>query len=701
MKYNLNAGHAVMSDLWQRLKQRKLVQWVLAYAAGAWAMLQVLDLASGSYHWPDLVMHVAFGVLALGLVIIVLLAWYHGERGVQRVTGVELLLLAGVFAIGGFLIWHYAGSRSAPTRAAPTPAPAVAASAVVPKPAHATSIPAKSIAVLPFENLSTDKANQYFADGIQDLILTKLADIGELKVIARTSTAKYASHPEDLKTIGRELGVATILEGSVQKVGDQVLVNVQLIRAADRSHLWAQSYTRKLKDVFGVEGEVAGKIASALNAKLSPAETAHLASSLSHDSAANDLFFKAEYQGQQAQITFSTSHMKAAISLYRQAIAQAPDFALAYARLSYTESTLAWFGGGGMNVKPLIAAGHRNAEQALKLAPNLAAAQLALGYSDMYGRGDYASAQKAFEAALALKPNDADALAAKGYAERRQGRYEAAIASLRKASTLDPRNSWLPYHLGLTWMMVNRYPEARRAFRRALALDPHNRIAKQFLSEAILLADGDFQHALAVARGDAPALKLWRVTLLTWQRKYQPALALLDTVPDTPDNFGTGSKALQQADLYRRMGQATRARPLYAQALPKIRAQLKQQQGLNLASEWQNLASAELGLGHTAQGLAAIAKAEALVAQSHNHNEGPGLMEVDAQLYAQAHRPDLAVPLLAKVLASPGIGSYYSPVMLWIDPAWDPIRKGPNFQALLDKYAQYKPASATGEAGND
>ena len=237
-------------------------------------------------------------------------------------------------------------------------------------------------------------------------------------------------------------------------------------------------------------------------------------------------------------------------------------------------------------------------------------------------------------------------------------------------------------------MMINRYPEAQRALRRALALDPHNRIATQSLSHAILLADGDIARALAMAPGDAPALKLWRVYLLTLQRKYPPALALLDTVPDTPDNFGTGYKALQQADLYRLMGETARARPLYTQALPKVRAQLKQQQGFTKVNAWQNLADAELGLGHTAQGLAAIARAEALVAQSHNHSEGPGRMEFNAELYAQAHRPDLAVPLLAKVLATPGIGVDYSPVMLWIDPAWDPDPQGPEFPGAARQIRQ-------------
>ncbi|MGB8635075.1 MAG: hypothetical protein WCD36_07275, partial [Rhodanobacteraceae bacterium] len=233
-----------MTDFLARLKQRKLVQWALAYIAGAWAVLQVLDLAAGSWHWPDVVMHVAFGVLALGLAITLLLAWYHGERGQQRVTGVELLLLAGVFAIGGFLIWHYAGSGTGalPARAAAAAQPAAGASDLVSVPAPSGSIPARSIAVLPFENLSADKDNAYFADGMQDLILTKLADIGELKVISRTSTMKYKSRPENLKQVAAELGVATLLEGSVQKAGDQVLINVQLIDARSDAHLWASTY---------------------------------------------------------------------------------------------------------------------------------------------------------------------------------------------------------------------------------------------------------------------------------------------------------------------------------------------------------------------------------------------------------------------------------------------------------------------------
>ena len=301
---------------------------------------------------------------------------------------------------------------------------------------------------------------------------------------------------------------------------------------------------------------------------------------------------------------------------------------------------------------------------------------------------------KAFATTLALRPNDADTLAAQGYVERRQGHFEAAVASLQKALTLDPRNSSLAFELGLTQMMANRYPEAERALQRAMALDPQNRIAKIYLSAAFVLADGDIPRALATAQGDNSELKLNRATLLTFQRKYKEALALLNSVPDTPDNFGVSAapKAVQQADLYRQMGDMVRARPLYAQALPDIRAQLAQQQGINLAFVWQHLADAELGLGNIAQGLDAIARTQAIVDQSHDHTYGPTLTYASATLYAEARRPDLAMPLLAKALTSPSIGTDYSPVMLWLDPAWDPIRDDPGFQALLKKYAQYKPA---------
>jgi tetratricopeptide (TPR) repeat protein len=544
---------------------------------------------------------------------------------------------------------------------------------------------------------------------VQDLILTKLADIGDLKVIARTSTAKYASHPDDLKAIGRQLGVASILEGSVQKQGKQVLINVQLIDADSQSHLWAQDYTRTLDNVFGVEGEVAEKIANALDAKLSSADAARLTAVPTRNEAAYDLFLRAEYQTNQAELGGGNPlRLAAAIPLYRQAIEKDPGFALAYARLSYAESDFTYEGAGGKSAAQLGAQARKDAEQALTLAPDLAAAQLALGYNDYWGRRDFEGALKAFAAALALRPNDPGALEGQGLAQRRMGRFDAAIASFEQAFTQNPRNSVLAADIGSTYMMMGRYPDAERWSLRALTLETDNISAKEDLAHSILFGSGDIARALTAADpvplgstapvGYSNRMKVGtRVPLLIYQRQYQQALDLLGSVPvNVPDPFLSYvvvGKPQTMARLLRLLGEPTRAKSLYEQVLPILRAQLKVQQGIELGGVWNRVAEAELGLGHTAAAMDALAKSQAIASGSNDHLSAPRLTQINAAQYAQAGRPDLAVPLLAKALATPGIGGDYSPVMLWLDPIWDPIRKDPRFQALLQQYAQYKPAT--------
>src|ERR1700754_149509 len=212
-----------MSDFFSRLRERKLVQWALAYIAAAFALIQVLDIVAQRFGWPEAAIRFAIVALGVGFFVTLVLAWYHGERGRQRVNGTELLILAVLLGIGGAAIWQLAPEPAAERHADKSPS---------------ADIPRKSIAVLPFDSLSEEKDNAFFASGMQDMILTKLAGIGDLKVISRTSTEKYKSHPDNLKDVGRDLGVATILEGSVQKSGKDVLINVQLINVADDSHLW-------------------------------------------------------------------------------------------------------------------------------------------------------------------------------------------------------------------------------------------------------------------------------------------------------------------------------------------------------------------------------------------------------------------------------------------------------------------------------
>jgi TolB-like protein/cytochrome c-type biogenesis protein CcmH/NrfG len=702
----------------EELKRRHVVRVAVAYAVAGWLLVQIATQVFPFFNIPDWAVRLVVILIVIGFPVAMALAWVYEvtPAGIRRTESADspearpehesrqmgrklnVIIVVALVAAVALLGWRVLVLQRTPTLVkADAGAPAVTANASAPSASAipTQAVPTKSIAVLPFQNLSDDKKNAYFVAGIQDLILTKLADIGGLKVIARTSTAKYASQPDDLKTIGEQLGVATILEGSVQKQGEEVLVNVQLIDTRTDGHIWAQAYTRTLTNVFGVEGDVAEKIAAALKAELSPAETARLASDMSASPAANNLFLEAEYQANQGNTNYDTASMKAAIPLYQQAIAQAPDFALAYAQLSYTESELAWFGGGGHSPKQLSQQARVDAEHALRLKPDLAAAHRAMGYSDYWGRGDYTAALSAFATALKLNPNDADTLAARGYVERRQGRFEVAITSFGKAIALDPRNSALVFELGVTYMQANRYDDAEGAFQRSLALDPHNINAMGGYSNAILYSTGDVARALAAIQGDDPQLQLNRVFLLTYQRKYKQALALLDSVPDTPDYFNAslnGPKSLQQADLYRLIGDRASARPLYAQSLAPLQATLKTTEGINQAFIWQSLANVQLELGHTSTALDAVAKSQQIAGQHADRTYRSELMEYAAALYARAQCPDLAVPLLATALTAPGIGEYYSPPLLWLDPAWDPIRHDPAFQALLKQYAKYKPA---------
>jgi tetratricopeptide (TPR) repeat protein len=244
-------------------------------------------------------------------------------------------------------------------------------------------------------------------------------------------------------------------------------------------------------------------------------------------------------------------------------------------------------------------------------------------------------------------------------------------------------------------MMANHFTEAQTWFQRALAIDPDNLNAKSNYALSIALGTGDIPRALAAMQGDDPTLKLQRLTLLIYHRQFAEALALLESIPDTPDNFQpalNGPKTEQQANLYRLMGDEARARPLFVQSLPVLRKQLKMLQGINLATQWQLIGYAEIGAGDSAAGLDAIANALKISADSKDQVYGPQIKLSAAQYYAQAHRPDLSVPMLAKALAAPGVGTLYSPVLLWLDPMWDPIRHDPRFEALLQQYAKYKPA---------
>ena len=358
------------------------------------------------------------------------------------------------------------------------------------------SIPAKSIAVLPFENLSDDKGAAYFADGIQDEILTKLASIADLKVISRTSTAKYKSKPEDLRTVSQQLGVATVLEGSVQKAGDKVRVNVQLIDARADSHLWAKTYDRDIKDVFAVESEVAQEIADSLQAKLSPAEANTVASAPTKDPAAYDLFLKGEYQHRAALSAQTPEPFDQAAAWYKDAIARDPNFALAMARLVVCGMRRHWLV-ESFNQSEVAGIG-KMAKEALALAPNLAEAHVALGVFHYYGFRQYEPALAEFQRAIELQPNNSEALQFIAYVHRRQGQWERSLEELRGSLAQDPRNASVLGNMAQTYSYLRKWKEVESTARHALTIDPHEATSMGMWLISCLNQNPDEQEALRV-----------------------------------------------------------------------------------------------------------------------------------------------------------------------------------------------------------
>ena len=679
-----------------RLKQRKLVQWALAYIAFAFALIQVLDVVAQRFGWPDQIEKLLILALAIGFLLALVLAWYHGERGAQRVSGTEVVILALLLAIGGGLLWRY--ERNVPASGLDA---AQRNRVVIPPTTTVAPIPAKSIAVLPFENLSEDKDNAYFADGIQDLILTKLAGIGDLKVISRTSTEKYASRPDNLKAVARQLGVATILEGSVQKVGDQVLIDVQLIDAASDSHLWAQAYSRKLDNIFGVEGEVAQKVADALQAKLTPAETARVAEAPTRNAAAFDAFLQAEELAQKAVALQSDATYLAADADYLQAIALDPGFALAYARLAFNQLERDWL------ATPLTAAQLATtkayADRALASAPNLPEAHLALGFYYYYGFRQYAAATIEFKRALALAPNNVDALAGLAYVARRSGQVAQALTYLKQAVAISPRDPALVGPYGETFMMSRRYKQADTLLRRALILSPDAGAYDDML-QTELFGFGDVDAARKAVKwlpgwriaygnvlaGDIMNLVNTRTYADVFARRFDAALHAWDSAPtETQEQRRTGQAARIVIKLL--AGQGKQARPDCEQLAPSLQSALAQDpKSLSLLqqSSWVDVC-----LGRNAEAIALAQRAVAALPISKDGYSGTNQLVGLAQIAAWTDAPDLAVKTIRQLLAMPA-GGVMSIERLQLDPVWDPLRGDPRFQALLKKYAPAQPDSA-------
>jgi TolB-like protein/Tfp pilus assembly protein PilF len=552
----------------------------------------------------------------------------------------------------------------------------------------------KSIAVLPFANLSDDKANAYFADGIQDEILTKLSHIADLKVISRTSTLRYKSKPEDLRTVAQQLGVAHILEGSVQRAADRVRVNVQLIDARADAHLWAESYDRELKDVFAVESEVSQKIANSLQAKLSPAEANSLTNAPTQDSEAYDLFLKGEYEENRAQNLLQAEPFDRAAAYYEQALTRDPNFALAAARLVVSRVRRHWFIAKLSDAE--LADVKSLADRALALAPQLPEAHIALGSFYYFGERAYDRALEQLQRALELQANNISALELSAYVHRRQGQWERALSEMTKCEARDPRNPQLVANIGGAYCSLRMWNEAKRAGLRALALDPHSSLGLQTTIFASLYGTGDVDEAkrtlanypaagriadFQVIAGAPPA-----VYLKVIERDFAGALKLCET--EVADLGEERSRVAGRAAIHVLAGDTASAHDEIARAQRLLESRLQERPDdvvALLQLSWINVA-----LQRNSEALRLAQHATELVPIEKDALLGPTYLAALAEIQAQAGDGAKAAKTLRHLLTMP-IGYYISIQQMKIDPVWDPIRSRPDFQQLLSGPEQIGP----------
>ncbi|MEY2497883.1 MAG: hypothetical protein QOD12_1439 [Verrucomicrobiota bacterium] len=477
-----------MSDrnFFAELKRRNVYKVAVAYAIVGWLLVQITTQVFPFLEIPTWVVRLVIALVAIGFPIALVIAWAFEltPEGIKRTEDVErpaargsrnriwvyVVVIGAAFSIGLFFIGRYTARN-----------PAVVA---------AGELPAKSIAVLPFDNLSRDPDNAYFAEGVQDEILTRLAKVADLKVISRTSTQRFKSSPDNLPQIARQLGVLHILEGSVQKSGDSVRVNVQLINALTDAHLWAEIYDRKLTDIFAVESDIAKMIADTLQAKLTGSEKQMMAAQPTTDTTAYELYHK----GRSLWEKRSGDNIPKAIAFYEQAIAHDPNYAPAYAGLANAYVLLPYYTGASRNDS--LAKARAAAMKALSLDSDLAEAHVALGKIDFF-QLNLAGSIREYQRAIELKPNYATAHQWYGNdALVSFARFEEAIAEGKRAVELDPLSGVINADLGITLYLARRYDDSIRQSRKTLAIDPTFFYAHYNLGIALQL-NGDLKGAIA------------------------------------------------------------------------------------------------------------------------------------------------------------------------------------------------------------
>ncbi len=674
------------------LKRRKVYRVAVAYAIVAWLLIQAASILFPTFEAPPWVMKVFVTAVILGFPVALILAWAFEltPEGIRRAEDVApqesktpkagrkwtaIIVTAAVLA-AALLAFQFARTRKSET-------------AEVPKQTAPTATLDKSVAVLPFENLSSDKENAFFAQGIQDEIITTLSKISGLRVISRTSTAHYESTPQNLSEIARQLRVSNVLEGSVQKAGDRVHINVQLIQADNDAHLWAQSYNRQLTDIFGVEAEVAKSIAESLQATLSPQEKARVETKSTTNPDAYVLYLRArDYQTRPDNLL---QDFKSAAQLYKQAIALDPNFALAHARLSAVMSMIYhWF----EPTEEINQAARREADESLRLQPDLGEGHLALGLYFYYEEGNYQEALRELNLAAKTLPNDGDVGLYIAAVQRRQGDLTQAIAAYQKAEAIDPRNSVTLYDAAQTYFGIRDWSNAVKGMDRVLALAPDSLNVKIQRAYMEFFWKGSTAPIKAVLESFPPNLDPdGVVTFSRWD------VALMDRDPEAaeraltsahlqnfvaptgvplPKSYLAGCVAVVRKDPVRAQQEFETARPILEQVVMK--------------SPQDGIRHAQLGflyalMGRKDDALREGQRGEELTSVSKDMINRGTVQAFLALIYARTGDADHAIQLVERLLTTPFAVDYADCSITLADLRqrweWDPLHSDPRFQKIL------------------
>ena len=660
-----------MPSFFHELKRRNVYKVAVAYAVVAWLLIQLASVLFPTFEAPPWVMKVFVALVAAGFVIAVVIAWAfemtpEGLRRTEHISSDTKLpywsrrkfaaLIGGIALLAaGLLVFQLVRPPAVSKRATTNE---------------------KSIAVLPFASLSEDKANAYFADGIQDEILTRLAKIGDLKVISRTSTQQYQSNPGNIAEIAKQLGVAHILEGSVQKAGESVRVNVQLIKAETDSHLWAETYDRKLIDVFAVETEIAEKIARSLAAKLTGREK----EAINYISTKVPAAYDAYLRGIALRNSQSREGQERLLEFCRQAVALDPEFAAAWAEIAFAEG-LRFIQGNRSAAQQAIV--KEAAANALRLDPDHGSGHAAWGLYLYYCLQDYDGALIELQQAREQAPNEAFLIQALGLVKRRQGKLDEAIDLQFQASRLDPRNEDIWANLAFTYRGMRNLPDARAMLDRALAIAPNEksllaRKAETYIVEGDLRAASRIHDQMQLRFGDEGYDDaIW---ILELQRKYDEAIAKIAAdlqATDSPDPADAAFARFVIGALHLISGRPNEGQPLLLQSEAELRALLDGGSNNPAPRSWLLEIQALFGRRAEVERIAA----ELVASHGKDRWRGPDAEQAATRAYMILGDKERVIANLERLLAQPS-GNSWTPALLRMDPLWDPIRNDPRFQRL-------------------